>query len=239
MSALKNCQDFIKQGLRLSNCLQYSEFVRFYALDTVITCSSSDSVLGYVDDFIKVHLSDLYSQNELVKLSYERLKEYIACDHLYISELTLYNIVLSWMETHPDHQEHGLDLMKCIRFTLIPMHELQELLKSSFMCDNLGVKRMVEDALKYISLNVTERLKIESPKDQARGGLWLCVFGGFDKSQPNNGRHRFQVLLANRKLIPYPDKDSWIEMPELPQHFYDSSVVSARGHILSVVVGTM
>ena len=135
------------------------------------------------------------------------------------------------METHPDHQEHGLDLMKCIRFTLIPMHELQELLKSSFMCDNLGVKRMVEDALKYISLNVTERLKIESPKDQARGGLWLCVFGGFDKSQPNNGRHRFQVLLANRKLIPYPDKDSWIEMPELPQHFYDSSVVSARGHI--------
>ena len=232
MSVLKNCQDFIKQGLTLANCLQYSEFMRVYALYTLIPCSSSDSVLEYVDDFIRAHLSDLYFLNEHVKLPYEHLKKYLTSDNMNISELTLYNIVRCWLQADPDRQQHCLELMKCIRFTLISMPDLQELLKSSFVCDDLDVKCMVEDALKYLSLNMTERMKIESPKDQVRGGLWLCVFGGFDKNrQPENYSHRFQVLSTNIKLKPIPDEDTWIEMPELPQHFFGSSAVSARGLI--------
>ena len=96
------------------------------------------------------------------------MNKLVASDKIKVAELTLYNIIVDWLLADPSRKEYCDELMKHIRFMLIPLTDLERL-QAHPDFDTEVVKYEIEKALKYVSVPVAKKIQWESPVDQVRG----------------------------------------------------------------------
>ena len=156
--------------MSLENCVEYLKLASNYALDTVASHDTQqDSVIECIDLFILENISDLYLLKKHTKISqFETMKQLVASDEIKVAELTLYNIIADWLLADPSRKEYCDELMKHIRFMLIPLTDLERL-QAHPDFDTEVVKDKIEKALKYVSVPVAKKIQWESPVDQVRG----------------------------------------------------------------------
>ena len=248
-SALECCCEFIRQTLSLENCVKYSQLAYNFALDTVDSKDSfQDSVIECLDRFILGMISDLHLMNEHIKITqFETMRKLVSSDKIQMAELTLYNIIVDWLLADPSRREYCDELMKHIRFMLIPLTDLERL-QAHPDCDTEVVKDKIKKALKYVSVPVAKKIQWESPVDAVRGRPNITVvfsnlFRLEEDSRSNEASRDFHVLLESdnednshgSNVVGYwhqvYSKATWIRMPQLPEYFCLSSGASLRNFL--------
>ena len=246
---LECCCIFIRETLAVDSWAAYLKLASNYALDTV----KSDvirqvSVIDYIDDFILQNILNLHMSNEHTKIPlFETVRKLVTSDKIQISELTLFNIVVDWLLAEPSRKEHSEELMKYVKFTLIPEPDLKRLLAEP-RCDALGIRCRIETALKYVSLPVRKKIQWDSPVDQVRGRPRVtAVFNDLIKRNDPSCRN-LHVLLEDKMNEDDTGDDTddeddscnvrknskeamWIQIPQLPKKFCSSSAVSIKNFL--------
>ena len=239
-SALECCCEFIRETLSLENCVKYSKLAYNFALDTVDSEDIfQDSIIECLDRFILGKISDLHLMNEHIKITqFETMRKLVSSDKIQMAELTLYNVVVDWLLADPSRMEYCDELMKHIRFMLIPLTDLERL-QAHPDCDTEVVKDKIEKALKYVSVPVAKKIQWESPVDAVRGrpNITIVMSNVFrlDKDPRSNEASRnFNVLLENDDDL---SEEFWVRMPQLPEYICLSSGASL-GNFLFICGGT-
>ena len=233
VNILECCSEFLRETVAAHNCVKYSQLVCRYALDLNLVCDTNEnSILDHVNTIIL----DIYNQEEHRDLPYELLKNIAGNDDLSVSELTLYHIIEDWLQSDPDHDIHSYELMKYMRFTLIPLEELKKLQNSSFAQIHPAVWDEMQQAMNILSLPVSERIKLDLPQEKVRGRLCICAFGGYypEEHSPDGQRMHsvsFQVLQCPKNSKSDFKMSEWVRMPDAPCTFQGSAVATMKGLI--------
>ena len=237
------CCDFIWQTLSLENCLEYLKLASNYALDTVASHDTQqDSVIECIHLFILENISDLYLLQKHTKISLlEIMRKLVSSDKIQMSELTLYNIIVDWLLADPCRKEYCDELMKHIRFMLIPLTDLERL-QAHPDFDTEVVKDKIEKALKYVSVPVAKKIQWESPVDQVRGRPSVTAIFNVSEWGDHEASPNLHVLLESSVDISDGGDVSsdqrqttngaiWTQMPQLPEKFIRSSATSIKNFL--------
>ena len=193
---LECCCDFIRQTLSVDNCISYLKIAFKYALDTIPSQDiHQDCILKSIEHFILRNISAMLLSNEYVKIPIETMRKLVASNETKMSELHLYRVVVDWLLADPSRNENCEELMKYIRFTHIPLQDLESL-QVHPDCDTTAVRNTIETALKYVSLPVAKKIQLQSPVDQVRGKP--CVTALFSNILTDNDTCKdLYVLIEN------------------------------------------
>ena len=243
---LECCCDFMTQTLAVGNCVDYLILASNYGLDSVASHDAhQDSVVECIDLFILENISDLCLSNIHVRIPrFETMRKLVSSDRIQIGELNLYNAVVDWLRAEPSRMECCEELMKYIRFILIPLPELEKL-QAHPDCDTRVVRDQIKKALKYVSLPGAKKIQWESPVDQVRGKPSVAVI--FGTRSFSKKRVTLNVMLENSDdYDDDSDSDSdeedseqnqtnrealWVEMMYLPDKFSGSSVACIKNFL--------
>ena len=222
-NVLQHCCDFIRQTTSVDNCVKYAQLVCHYNLDIY-----EPTIMNFVNAYLIIpdDLMDFYNRNEHTELLYALLNAIVRNNDLLISELTLYQIVVDWLQADPGRAVYCSDLMKYIRFTTIPLKELQKLQKSPFVQGNPKIQGQIQDAENILSQKVSGKLNQEYLREEIRGGPSLCVFGG-NYTRPTKS-FSFQVLHSQEGKERAFEQSEWVRMPGVPHNFHYSAVTTMK-----------
>ena len=192
---LQCCCDFVRHTLSVDNCVDYLRLAFTFALDTIPSQDvHQDCILKSIEHFILKNISDIVS-SEYVKVPIETMRKLVASNEIRMSELHLYRVIVNWLLADPSRKEYCDELLKNIRFTLIPLQDLEKL-QVHPDCDTATVRDMIGKALKYVSLPLAKKIQWASPVDQVRGKP--CVTALFSKTLGDNDFCKdLHVLIEN------------------------------------------
>ena len=249
---LECCCDFIRETLSVENCMEYLKLASNYALDTVASdVIHQVSIIEYVDDFILANILDLHMSNDHTKIPLVKtVRKLVTSDKIQIAELTLFNIVVDWLLAEPSREGHSEEVMKYVKFTLIPQPDLERLLAEP-RCDALGIRDRIDTALNYVSLPVRKKIQWDTPVDQIRGRPHVTVVFSHIWQDFNQCSRNLQVLLESNNDEDEDDDNTdddddddddisvhefskeamWIQIPQLPKTFRSSSAVPIKNFL--------
>ena len=146
---IKHCEIFLYKNVSTQDCLSFLSVAEKYDLqEAVDKCNK----------FVLENFGAISESVEFKNLSMKQLITYISDDHLKTShgEIEVFRATLKWFEANQStggavYSSSDLaDLMKFIRFALIPSHLLlDEVLKNILISENPQVMEMVTEALRF------------------------------------------------------------------------------------------
>ncbi|MBN3323870.1 KLHL9 protein, partial [Atractosteus spatula] len=170
--AVKLCFGFLDEALGPDTCLEILGIARRHGPEEL-----RQKAARYVG---ARHQALLRDREELVRLDEEVLRGILERSDLGgYSEAELLRCVMQWLQHSPARAQHSLDLLRRIRFPLIPAGDLQELLQESpLLKTDSHCFRLLQEALAYHAQPYAQPA-LQGPSTQVRcGSDGLVVVGG-------------------------------------------------------------
>ncbi|KAM4696565.1 kelch-like protein 9 [Rhinophrynus dorsalis] len=201
--SIKLCLQFLEDGLGEHNCLDILTIARKHGMEEL-----KKKAIGFVGRHYK-HV--LGHSDKLKQLAKDTLCEILdTIDIPEYSELERFNSAVSWMQHDHSRLKEAGDILKRIRFQLIPLEDLQRQVKDMLiMTSDSSCSRYLQEALRCHALLPTQRvLNLENPKK-------LLVLGG--RTMDNQ--------VCGSIYVGDQGGSSWIELGELCSPVYNHCVV--------------
>lgn len=170
--AIKLCFKFLDENLNQENCLEVLNIAKKFCPDELRQKAAS-----YVGRQYKTILQD---HQRLVELDEDTLRDILNKSELReCSELELFDCVMTSLRHDKERTKAARDLLKRIRFPLIPADDLQKFVQeTSIMKTDSECFRYLQDALRYHS-QLYAQPALQSQETQIRSdSANLLVLGG-------------------------------------------------------------
>ena len=182
-SVIKLCGRYLHETLTIENVIQRSQVIEQFGLNCLI--SEQQTTADCFANFIRRHFAEISIQTGFSHVSYDVLRRVLSRSDLTCSELTVYDIVLEWIESNPTQDVVRMrGLIDCVYFLCMSKLVLLELKNSKHAVDDSYLAGKLDKALHYLDpdISLAERLEIGTPERLIRGTPSVIAIGGFPLS---------------------------------------------------------
>ena len=208
----EQCKDWMSERITEINCFGFLRLAERYSIGTLEIA---------ITNFILKNIKTVSEAKGFEEISKEALCCYLSSDYLKTgrNELTVYQAAKTWINRNKiTNSDTLLDIMRNVRFGLIPLYTLStEVASDDIIDDYKECHGLVSEATKYHA-DVYNQPFYEGNMNKARGKSGILII-------TNNPR--FGNAIANFILLPGLNKAAWSK-------FLDTSIVHGSMSAIAV-----
>lgn len=181
------------------NFLSGMTTTNFYDFINTAKLYSMNNALKQIDVFIAKNLMQISKDGTLSLLTYDQMVNCLKNDKLCIREIDIFKITWDWLKQDVFREEHGVFLMKLIRFPLInPRDLVQQVQQVEAMMTLPELREMVLSALNYHVVPHSQPL-LNNLSTQLRSFTVRLISVGGREIHPNPCLHD-EILVFDSKI---------------------------------------